>query len=96
MPQIYGMGQTVLLPHRRKACWGFFRPEKSWRLRPGLNPRTWVLKGSMLLLDHRGRLPCTLLLLSMFRLAIVAILREFVETKEAFGSRTYHVDSIWW
>ena len=35
---------TALLPLRRKACWGFFRPKKSWRLRPGLNPRTWVPK----------------------------------------------------
>ena len=43
------------LPFRRKACWEFFRPEKSWRLRPGLNPRTWVLKGSTLTLDHRHR-----------------------------------------
>jgi hypothetical protein len=24
MPQIYDMGPTALLPHRRKACWGFF------------------------------------------------------------------------
>ena len=31
-----------------------FRPEKSWRLRPGLNPRTWVLKGSTLPLDHQA------------------------------------------
>jgi len=52
MPQICDMGPTALLPFRRKACWGFFRPEKSWRLRPGLNPRTWVLKD----LDHRSRL----------------------------------------
>ena len=29
MPQICDMGQTALLPFRRKACWGFFRPEKS-------------------------------------------------------------------
>jgi len=50
------MGPTALLPLRRKACWGFFRPEKSWRLRLGLNPRTWVLKGSTLPLDHRSRL----------------------------------------
>jgi len=28
-------------------------------------------------------------------LAIVAILREFVETKEAFGAKTHHVDGIW-
>jgi len=29
MPQIYDMGPTALLPLRRKACWGFFRPHKS-------------------------------------------------------------------
>ena len=55
MPQIYDTGPTALLPFLRKACWGFFRPEKSWRLWPGLNPRTWVLKGSTLPLDHRSR-----------------------------------------
>jgi len=59
MPQICDMGPTALLPLQRKACWGFFRPEKSWWLRPGLNPRTWVLKGSTLLLDHRSRLAAT-------------------------------------
>jgi len=32
----------------------FFR--KIRRLRPGLNPRTWVPKGSTLPLDHRSRL----------------------------------------
>jgi len=36
MQQIYDMGPKALLPLRRKACRGFFRPEKSWRLRPGL------------------------------------------------------------
>ena len=54
MPQIYDMGPTALLPFRRKACWGIFRPEKSWRFRSGLNPRTWVLKGSTQPLDHRS------------------------------------------
>jgi hypothetical protein len=29
MPQIYDIGQTALLPLRRKSCWGIFRPEKS-------------------------------------------------------------------
>ena len=58
MPQICDMGLTALLHLQRKACWGFFRPEKSWRLRPGLNPRTWVLKGSMLPLDHWSRFSC--------------------------------------
>ena len=27
IPQIYDMGPTALLPLRRKACWGFFRPK---------------------------------------------------------------------
>ena len=27
MPQIYDMGPTALLPLRRIACWGFFRPK---------------------------------------------------------------------
>jgi hypothetical protein len=27
MPQIWDMGQTALLPFRRKACWRFFRPK---------------------------------------------------------------------
>ena len=55
MPQICDTGLTALLPLRRKACWGFFRPEKSWQLQPGLNPQTWVLKGSTLPLDHWSR-----------------------------------------
>ena len=56
MPQIYDMGPTALLPLRRKAWWGFFLPLKIRRLRPGLNPRTWVLKASTLPLDHRSRM----------------------------------------
>ena len=59
MPQIYDMGPTALLPFQRKVCWGFFRPEISWRLRPCLNPRTWVLKGSTLPLDHQNRSPAS-------------------------------------
>jgi hypothetical protein len=43
MPQICDMGQTALLPFRKKACWGIFRP-----LRPGANPRSWVPEASML------------------------------------------------
>jgi len=53
MPQIYVMGPTALPPLRRG--WGFFRPEKPWWLRLVLNPRTRVLKGSTLPLDHRNR-----------------------------------------
>ena len=48
------MGPTALLPLRKKACWGFFSPRKIRRLRPGLNPRTWVPKASTLPLDHRS------------------------------------------
>ena len=48
---ICDMGQTALLPLRRKACWGFLRPEKS----DGFGPRTWVPKASTLPLDHRSR-----------------------------------------
>jgi hypothetical protein len=33
-----------------------FSPLKIRQLRPGLNPRTWVLKASTLPLDHRSRL----------------------------------------
>jgi len=54
VPQICDMGPMALLPLWRKACWGFFRPEKSWLLWPGLNLLTWVLKGSILPLDHRS------------------------------------------
>ena len=50
------MGQTALLPFRRKAGWGFFSPWKIRWLRPGLNPRTWVPKASTLPLDHWSRL----------------------------------------
>ena len=56
MPRICDMGPMALLPFQRKACWGIFCPERSSRLRAGLNPRTCVLKGSTLPLDHRSRL----------------------------------------
>ena len=39
-----------------------YRPLKIRRLRPGLNPRTWVPKASTLPLHHRRRLPLPLLL----------------------------------
>ena len=50
MPQVRDMGQTALLPFRR-----IFSPWKIRRLRPGLNPRTWVPKAGTLTLDHRSR-----------------------------------------
>ena len=48
MPQSWYIGQILLRPLRRKACWGFFTSEKIQRLRPGLNPQTWVPEASML------------------------------------------------
>jgi hypothetical protein len=46
MPQICDMGPTALLPFRRKACLRIFPLLKIRRLRPGLNPRTWVPEAS--------------------------------------------------
>jgi hypothetical protein len=60
MPQICDTGPMALLPLQRKVCWGFFHPEKSWWLRLGMNPQTWVLEGSTLPLDHRSRFTCGL------------------------------------
>jgi len=51
MPQIYDMGPTALLPFRVEDFFAL----KIRRLRPGLNPLTWVLKASTLPLDHRIR-----------------------------------------
>ena len=57
MPQICGMGRTALLPLRRKACWGLFRPKNptaSAGFEPailgtrGSNPRSWVPEASTL------------------------------------------------
>jgi hypothetical protein len=51
MPQICDMGQTALLPFRRKACWGFFRPKK-------ILGRVWTreLGYQRPALDHRSRI----------------------------------------
>ena len=42
--QIYDMGQTALLPLRRKACWGFFRP-KNPTASAGFEPANLGTKG---------------------------------------------------
>jgi len=44
MPQICDMGPTVLLPLRRKACWGFFRP-KNPTASAGCEPANLSTKG---------------------------------------------------
>ena len=85
MPQIYDMRPTALLPLRRKACWGFFRPEKSWRLRPRLNPRTWVPKASTLPLDHRSRFILNVTCFLFYSL-------QLINTR----SCNYSCTSSWW
>src|SRR5215468_1638399 len=57
--QICDMGQTALLPFRRKACLGFFPPEKIRRLRQGLNPRSWGPGASTLTTRLPKPLSCT-------------------------------------
>jgi hypothetical protein len=64
------MGPTALFPFRRKACRGFFRPENFRRVRPALNMRTWVLKASMLPLDHRSRFDKNIPLSSTFNYSV--------------------------
>ena len=44
------------LRHGTDGVLRIFSPLKIRRLRPGLNPRTWVLKASTLPLDHRSRI----------------------------------------
>ena len=44
MPQIYDMRPTALLPLRRKACWGFFRP-KNPTASAGFEPANLGTKG---------------------------------------------------
>jgi hypothetical protein len=47
MPLICDMGQDgFYFSSEGRRAEDFFFPEKSVRLRPGLNPRTWVPKGS--------------------------------------------------
>jgi hypothetical protein len=49
VPHICDMGPKDLLPFRRKACLRIFPLLKIRRLRPGLNPRTWLPEASTLL-----------------------------------------------
>jgi hypothetical protein len=42
MPQIYDMGPRVYFPSEGRRAWRFLPPLKIRRLRPVLNPRTWV------------------------------------------------------
>ena len=50
-------GTRVFTSPPKEGVLRIFSPLKIRRLRPGLNPRTWVPKSSTLPLDHRSRLP---------------------------------------
>jgi len=47
--------RRLYFPSEGRRAEDFYRPEKSWRLRPGLNPQTWVIKARTLSLDHQSR-----------------------------------------
>jgi hypothetical protein len=66
MPQICDMGPTALLPLRRKACLRIFPLLKIRRLRPGLNPRTWVPEASTLTSRPPKPLNIDLITMSIF------------------------------
>jgi hypothetical protein len=55
MPQICDMGHDGFYFPSEEGVLRIFSPWKIRRLRPGLNPRTWVPKASTLPLDHRSR-----------------------------------------
>jgi hypothetical protein len=48
-------GTDVFTSPPKEGVLRIFSPLKIRRLRPGLNPRTWVPKASTLLLDHQSR-----------------------------------------
>ena len=49
-------GRDGFTSHPKEGVLRIFSPLKIRRLRPGLNPRTWVPKASTLPLDHRSHL----------------------------------------
>ena len=54
MPQIYDMGPTALLPLRRKAYWGFFRP-KNPTASAGFEPANLGTKGQPVVMQREMR-----------------------------------------
>jgi hypothetical protein len=54
MLQICDMGQDGFYFPSEEGVLRIFSPWKIRRIRPGLNPRTWVPKTSTLSLDHRS------------------------------------------
>ena len=62
---------------------------KIWRLRPGLNPRTWVLKACTLPLEHRSRFFTNVGKIKLKKLTIFFCLVEHIIC--VFTDRV-----IWW
>jgi hypothetical protein len=52
MPQNCDRGQTTLLPHPKEGMLRSFSPKKIRRLRPGLNPQSWVPEGILCYVDR--------------------------------------------
>jgi len=69
MPQIYDMGPTALLPLRRKACWGFFRP-KNPTASTGFEPANLATKGQ----HATPRPPKLIVIIIIYQLCIIIII----------------------
>ena len=68
MPQIYIMGPTALLPLRRKACWGFFRPNYP-KASTGFEPANLGTKG-----QHGTPRPLKPLITWMYKIIIYSVI----------------------
>ena len=55
VPQICNVGPIIYFPSEGRRAEEFYCSLKILRLRPGLNPQTWVSEASMLPLHHRSR-----------------------------------------
>ena len=93
MPQIYDMGPTALLPRRRAED---FFALKVRQLRPGLNPRTWVLKASTLPLDHRSHYPCFVTKNNTYGLTIPSHRSQYPTAKIIGISRSLNNSYLTW
>ena len=76
------MGPTALLPLRRKACWGFFRP-KNPTASAGFEPANLGTKG-----QHATPRPPKPLNYSFRRTNFVLHVRHFGEMKITYGSHS--------
>jgi hypothetical protein len=68
MPQSYETGLMAFISLLKEGVLRIFFALKIRRLRPGVNPRTWVPKASTLPLDHRSRSEAVLIIIEMIGL----------------------------